>query len=590
MYKNSTKNLGLPQYDVQDYFQPITDLNPAFEKLDGAITENKENYEQFSAEMERRVGETEKDIVNLTGRVNALRAEHDADHAVLNGLKDWEEEAKGQLEQLRADVDNNTSNIETLTQELNDEIQRAKNAEGDLGVRISAANVAAAEAQVAAGRAEKAAGDASEAAVQAGEQASNANERANEAANSAADAAQKSNEAVEKANSAEQSVSELTTNFGELQDNLKNKPNYNGYVNPDTAGTYDAPVTTPLKVMSDKDEMEAVDEKHVYDTGYINELENTNSAAIQNLTTQQSQLETRLSNFDTELDSLGQRVEVNEDGLTSHDARIQLVESNITTVNQNIAELQETQLKIASTENLHDTVNNSISVLKISGGLTAGIAVKADDGTEGIIEISKTRDNSNNENTRLIYNTDYINKLEASLKNNISDTDKKAEAGQVQSSSALSQVNVVQTQLGETQQQVNNISKKTPFLFVTDVEEAHLPENKTLTVTLPYRKNGKDLSFAAMYLVKSTGGRKETSFLTMFTYRSLLIGSAGLQLGIAGLTPVAGGIMIKTQPSKELDSEDINFTINVILGFITDGGSYGVRIHGYYGIEDISGD
>ena len=590
MYKNSTKNLGLPQYDVQDYFQPITDLNPAFEKLDGAITENKENYEQFSAEMERRVGETEKDIVNLTGRVNALRAEHDADHAVLNGLKDWEEEAKGQLEQLRADVDNNTSNIETLTQELNDEIQRAKNAEGDLGVRISAANVAAAEAQVAAGRAEKAAGDASEAAVQAGEQASNANERANEAANSAADAAQKSNEAVEKANSAEQSVSELTTNFGELQDNLKNKPNYNGYVNPDTAGTYDAPVTTPLKVMSDKDEMEAVDEKHVYDTGYINELENTNSAAIQNLTTQQSQLETRLSNFDTELDSLGQRVEVNEDGLTSHDARIQLVESNITTVNQNIAELQETQLKIASTENLHDTVNNSISVLKISGGLTAGIAVKADDGTEGIIEISKTRDNSNNENTRLIYNTDYINKLEASLKNNISDTDKKAEAGQVQSSSALSQVNVVQTQLGETQQQVNNISKKAPFLFVTDVEEAHLPENKTLTVTLPYRKNGKDLSFAAMYLVKSTGGRKETSFLTMFTYRSLLIGSAGLQLGIAGLTPVAGGIMIKTQPSKELDSEDINFTINVILGFITDGGSYGVRIHGYYGIEDISGD
>ena len=492
MYKNSTKNLGLPQYDVQDYFQPITDLNPAFEKIDDAIGESKEFSAEFSAEMERRVSETESDIVTLTGRINALRAEHDADHAVLNGLKDWEEEAKGQLEQLRTDVDENTSSIESLTQELNDEIQRAKSAEGDLGVRISAANVAAAEAQVAAGRAEKAANDANEAAQQAKADANTASTKAEEAASSAEEAQESSSQAVEKANEVAQSVTDITANLGTIQDNLKNKPNYNGYVNPDTEGTYENPINTPLKIMSEK--VVAVTDippgKYVYDTAYINGIETANSASIQVLTTQQTQLGVRLNNFDTELDSLGTRVGTNEDSLASHDSKIQLVESGLRTAQSQIEKLEEGTINIRNITDITELENNEIAVATIAD-ITSGICVKSSDGNSGSVLVRETKSKGSDTDNVTVYNVQYIDSLEESIKTEITTTDEKAAAAQVQAEEAIAKNEVTSAGLTSANKSLSNIQTQVNS-HTTRMDNA-LGNFQRLPATFPSTKNGAKL-------------------------------------------------------------------------------------------------
>lgn len=78
MFSKETKNLGLPQWQPKDHPDFLTDMNEAFEKIDGGITEAKENDDLVKATAEA-VDTLNEKVASLETTVLGLPTQTDID-------------------------------------------------------------------------------------------------------------------------------------------------------------------------------------------------------------------------------------------------------------------------------------------------------------------------------------------------------------------------------------------------------------------------------------------------------------------------------------------------------------------------------
>ena len=197
MYTNKTPNLELPQWQLDDYLQPIADLNPAFAKLDSSVSETNTKLAEALQKVQELTQQVTEDMAAIEQAKKDIQknATDITDiNQVLNGVKLKEAEVDAALKQIGLNVtklfNNDLNIVKDLTALVNAETTRAKAQEEIIDTKATSAAVAAADAQ-----------NLAETSKSFAEEAKNS---AAEAARSASDSATQATQAQETAESVKQ--------------------------------------------------------------------------------------------------------------------------------------------------------------------------------------------------------------------------------------------------------------------------------------------------------------------------------------------------------------------------------------------------
>lgn len=199
MYSNKTPNLELPQWQLDDYLQPIADLNPAFAKLDTSITESNTKLSdalQKVQELTQQVTEDMAAIEQAKKDIQKNATDITDINQVLDGVKLKEAEVDAALKQIGLNVtklfNNDLNIVRDLTALVDAETTRAKAQEEIIDTKATSAAVAAADAQ---------------------NLAETSKSFAEEAKNSAAEAAQSASDSAAQAAQAQETAESVKQDF-----------------------------------------------------------------------------------------------------------------------------------------------------------------------------------------------------------------------------------------------------------------------------------------------------------------------------------------------------------------------------------------
>lgn len=199
MYTNKTPNLELPQWQLDDYLQPIADLNPAFAKLDTSITESNMKLSdalQKVQELTQQVTEDMAAIEQAKADIQKNAGDITDINQVLDGVKLKEAEVDAALKQIGLNVtklfNNDLNIVRDLTALVDAETTRAKAQEEIIDTKATSAAVAAADAQ---------------------NLAETSKTFAEEAKNSAAEAAQSASDSATQATQAQETAESVKQDF-----------------------------------------------------------------------------------------------------------------------------------------------------------------------------------------------------------------------------------------------------------------------------------------------------------------------------------------------------------------------------------------
>ena len=199
MYTNKTPNLELPQWQLDDYLQPIADLNPAFAKLDTSITESNTKLSEALQKVQELTQQVTEDMAAIEQAKKDIQknATDITDiNQVLDGVKLKEAEVDAALKQIGLNVtklfNNDLNIVRDLTALVDAETTRAKAQEEIIDTKATSAAVAAADAQ---------------------NLAETSKSFAEEAKNSAAEAAQSASDSATQATQAQETATAVQENF-----------------------------------------------------------------------------------------------------------------------------------------------------------------------------------------------------------------------------------------------------------------------------------------------------------------------------------------------------------------------------------------
>ncbi len=199
MYTNKTPNLELPQWQLDDYLQPIADLNPAFAKLDSSVSETNTKLAEALQKVQELTQQVTEDMAAIEQAKKDIQknATDITDiNQVLDGVKLKEAEVDAALKQIGLNVtklfNNDLNIVKDLTALVDAETTRAKAQEEIIDTKATSAAVAAADAQ---------------------NLAETSKSFAEEAKNSAAEAAQSASDSATQATQAQETATSVQEDF-----------------------------------------------------------------------------------------------------------------------------------------------------------------------------------------------------------------------------------------------------------------------------------------------------------------------------------------------------------------------------------------